>query len=244
MNSKILPKPKLILIAFFAIAMGFLETAVVVYLREILYPTGFSFPLAPISQKLATIEFLREAATLIMLVSIGWLSGRSRLEKFVLFLYTFAIWDIFYYIFLKLLINWPESLFTWDILFLIPVTWTGPVLAPVISSISMIILAYVIVSIQNEGQNTFMRLREWTILLAGAIFEFLAYIWDYSRYILHSYSPSELWTLRGKSDLFSLAVKYIPVSFNWLIFLIGELLILTSILLLFLRYKKLKQGEK
>jgi membrane protein implicated in regulation of membrane protease activity len=53
----------------------------------------------------------------------------------------FAIWDIFYYIFLWLLIGWPESFFTWDILFLLPVTWVGPVLAPVINSLTMIVLA-------------------------------------------------------------------------------------------------------
>src|SRR5450759_349753 len=184
---------RLIWLTAFAVAMGFLETSVVIYLRDILYPNGFTFPLAPISEKLATIELLREAATLVMLLAVGWMTGRTKLEKFVLFLYAFAIWDIFYYISLKMLINWPESLMTWDILFLIPVTWTGPVLSPVISSVNMIILALVVVHFTNLNKTILVSRLEWLLLLAGAILQFFSFIWDYTRFTLQHFSLGELW---------------------------------------------------
>jgi hypothetical protein len=107
-------------LTLFGISMGFLETSVVVYLREILYPNGFDFPLSMFPKHLALTEILREAATVIMLVAVGIFTGRTRTEKFGFFIFTFAVWDIFYYVFLKALLNWPESLLTWDILFLIP----------------------------------------------------------------------------------------------------------------------------
>ena len=109
-----------IIVTILSIAMGFLECAVVIYMREILYPGGFEFPLAAIEGDLALTEILREAATMVMLLAIGLMAGRNRSERFAWFLYSFAVWDIFYYVFLKILIGWPSSLLTWDILFLIP----------------------------------------------------------------------------------------------------------------------------
>ena len=121
--------------------MGYLESAVVVYLRSIYYANGFEFPMVPINKLHTITEIGREISTMIMLIGIGVFSGKDKSGKFAVFLYSFAIWDIFYYVFLKILLNWPESLFTWDILFLIPPVWTGPVIAPVISSSTMIILS-------------------------------------------------------------------------------------------------------
>ncbi|MBN2481771.1 MAG: hypothetical protein JXB19_08530, partial [Bacteroidales bacterium] len=125
-------------LTLFSIAMGFMESAVVVYIREISYPEGFDFPLVPMDNTLEVTEILREAATMIMLLAAGYLGGRTLSERFTWFLYCFAIWDIFYYVFLKLLLGWPASFMTWDILFLIPVAWTGPVITPVIISLTMI----------------------------------------------------------------------------------------------------------
>ena len=142
---------QLFTITAFAIAMGFLESAVVVYLREILYPEGFAFPLSPIPVSLALTELLREVATLIMLVGIGIIAAKRFSTGFAWFIYSFAIWDIFYYLFLKLLLDWPESLFTWDVLFLIPTTWTGPVLSPILVSLTMILLALVILVRADRG---------------------------------------------------------------------------------------------
>src|ERR1044072_1842951 len=117
-------------ISLFAISMGFLESSVVIYLRELYYPSGFQFPLQPIPMAIARVEFFRELATLIMLIGVGILSGKTRLQRFAYFVLAFGIWDLFYYLFLYLFIGWPQSLATWDILFLIPVPWVGPVWAP------------------------------------------------------------------------------------------------------------------
>ncbi len=75
-----------------------------------------------------------------MLASVGIAAERNNIQRFTYFIISFAVWDIFYYVFLKLFLNWPESLLTWNILFLIPVTWVGPVIAPVILSALMIVL--------------------------------------------------------------------------------------------------------
>lgn len=235
-------RSKIIYVSIFAIAMAFLETSVVIYLRELMYPEGFNFPLAPISPDLALTEILREAATLVMLVMVGVFIARSFAEGFAWFLYSFAIWDIFYYIFLKLLINWPESLMTWDILFLIPATWTGPVLSPVLVSLMMILLAVIIISYSYKGVKVKIRPIEWLGLIAGSIVLIVAFLWDYSIFILKEYSISEIFTMPDKTGLFDYAIGYIPVQFPWILFLGGGLFILVVIFLIWKRFRKEQSG--
>ena len=114
-------KRVIILLILFSTAMGFMESAVVIYLRHIYYPEGFRFPLVPVSNLDGITELFREFATLIMLVTISAIAGKNPVQRFAIFLLNFAIWDLAYYLFLKLFLGWPLSLFTWDILFLIPV---------------------------------------------------------------------------------------------------------------------------
>jgi len=84
----------------------------------------------------------REAATIIMLVVIAYLSGNSWVEKGIFFLWTFAFWDLFYYLSLYILIKWPPTLKTIDVLFLIPKPWIAPVWFPIgVSSVTIIIIA-------------------------------------------------------------------------------------------------------
>src|SRR5690349_1048470 len=140
----------LLWLTLFSIAMGFLESAVVIYLRALYYPHGFEFPLVLMPNTMAGVELLREAATIVMLVSIGIIAGRNTAQRFSFFIYSFAVWDIFYYIFLKVFVDWPPSFFTWDILFIIPVPWVGPVLAPCIISLTMIVLTlFVIIAAEH-----------------------------------------------------------------------------------------------
>jgi hypothetical protein len=115
----------------YAVAMGYVEAAVVVYLRGLLNTTNTTVQM----DGYLGIEIGREAATLVMLAAVGWLAGRTWSQRFAYFAYAFGIWDIIYYLFLKILIGWPESFFSPDVLFLIPVRWTGPVLAPVLISL-------------------------------------------------------------------------------------------------------------
>ncbi len=144
---------KIIFTSVLSIGMAFAEAAVVFYLREIYYPEGFTFPLKPVIDNLIGIELLREAATIIMLFSIAVLVGRKTWEQFAYFLFCFGIWDIFYYIWLKVLLDWPSSLTEWDILFLIPIPWIGPVIAPVSISILMIIFGLSIIWLFHKASE-------------------------------------------------------------------------------------------
>jgi len=82
---------------------------------------------------------VREAATLVMLLAVGGIAGRTRTTRLGYTAMAFGIWDIFYYVFLKIIYDWPKSLFDWDILFLIPLPWWGPVIAPVSIAVLMIV---------------------------------------------------------------------------------------------------------
>jgi hypothetical protein len=147
---------EILLIVIFAIAMGYLEAAVVVYLREIYYPEGFNIPikvkfhfikfgpvdeLKTFSKKLMWTEVGREFSTIVMLVTIAVLTGDSLLDGFAYFLLVFGVWDIFYYVFLKVILNWPESFSTTDVFFLIPTPWIGPVWLPILCSVIIIIVS-------------------------------------------------------------------------------------------------------
>lgn len=241
MKSVSFPFRTLWIVTLFFIAMGYIESAVVVYMREILYPGGFQFPLAPIATHLAVTEIIREFATLVVLLCIGMIAGCTFSEKFAWFLYAFAIWDIFYYVFLKLLIGWPESLMTWDILFMIPTTWVGPVLTPVIVSLTMILLAMILVF--YSGKNRIVKINRlvWALLIIGSIILILSWTWDYSGYILEHFTFREIFTF-PREDLYLIASEYIPRKFYWNLFWIGEAIILTGIGLLFRRLLKRREA--
>ncbi len=229
---------KIITITAFAVAMAFLETAVVVYMREILYPGGFRFPLSPVPVDLAVTELLREVATMVMLVTIAVLAARRFSTGFAWFLYSFAVWDIFYYVFLWLLLGWPESILTWDVLFLIPTTWTGPVLSPVLVSLTMILLAMVILVQDQKGKDTRILAREWGGLILGSLVLILGFVFDYSRHMLVHFSLFGMLDVKNP-EVLEVATRYIPGRFPWWIFAIGELIILTST---GLYYRRLKSG--
>ena len=138
---------RIILVTFLAVAFGYNEAAVVVYLRDIFHSGGFVFPLKefPIeSGKMIFVEMGREAATLIVILSVSLLAGKNRHQRVAYFMIIFAVWDIFYYIFLKAIIGWPATIMDWDVLFLIPIAWAGPVAAPIVVSAAMIFFAGII----------------------------------------------------------------------------------------------------
>ena len=219
----------LITVTSFAVAMGLLESVVVVYLREIFYPGGFAFPLAPLSDKLALIEVFREAATVLMLVCIGILAGRRFSTGFAWFIYSFAIWDIFYYVFLWVFLGWPPSLMTWDVLFLIPTTWTGPVLSPVLVSLTMILLALVILIRAERGFDSRLPGKIWAGLILGSLVLIFGFIFDYSQHMLAHFSLFEMLQVKNPEVLL-VGTSYIPHRFPWWIFGVGEGLILASTL--------------
>lgn len=126
----------IVALSAYAIAMALVESAVVIYLRELYYPLGFFIQsaedLSIIPYKILRVELWREAATIIMLAAVGYLAFKKTKEKFLAFVFTFSIWDIFYYLFLYIFLGWPPSLTTLDIYFLIPWPRVGPVWLPLI----------------------------------------------------------------------------------------------------------------
>jgi len=228
----------LLWLTVFSIAMGFLETAVVVYLRELYYPGGFKFPLVPIDTHIAVTEFWREAATIVMLISAGIIAGKNSAQRFSFFIYAFAVWDIFYYVFLKLLIDWPASLLTWDILFLIPVPWVGPVLAPCLISLTMILLTLTVVYYSGKGFPVIIKFTEWVLLILGSLIAVVSFVWDYIQYVYKGNPTDKVWTLSSKENMFQEIQNYIPQYFNWGMFISGEALILMAITLLIYRMNK------
>lgn len=222
-------------LVIFSIAMAYLESAVVVYLREIYYPEGFSFPLTPINIDIFRTEMWREIATIIMLAGIGILTGNSSSQRFAFFLLTFAIWDIFYYVFLYILLGWPSSLLTWDILFLVPIPWVGPVITSIIVSLTMIILASSLIHFKKN-----LNLNQWLLSILGSLMVIISWVLDYWIFISNQFSNGA-WILSSEKELFGSSDQYIPGSFNWYIFLIGILLLLTATASHYLKNRKIQK---
>ena len=146
-----------LIVVVFGIAFGYIEAAVVVYLRQIFHPDGFTFPMTvfgfdAISRRILLTEIGREVATIVLIFTGAWLFGHNRQQRIAYFMIIFAVWDIFYYVWLKVLIGWPASIMDWDILFLIPYTWVSPVLYPVLISITLIIFAVLILYRNSRGR--------------------------------------------------------------------------------------------
>lgn len=135
---------RLLLLAIFGIAMAHFEGVVVVYLRKVLGlldSESNKESVEKFSKKYLYIEMTREAATIIMLLMLAFSVGSSWGERIIFFLWTFAFWDLFYYLSLYILIKWPPKLTTIDVLFLIPIPWIAPVWLPIgISSITIILI--------------------------------------------------------------------------------------------------------
>lgn len=155
-----------LIVVVFSIAFGYIEAAVVAYLRQIFHPDGFTFPMTvfgtdPLFKRFLLTEIGREAATIVLIFTGAWLSGHNRQQRVAYFLIIFAVWDIFYYIWLKVLLDWPASIMDWDILFLIPVTWASPVLYPVLISATLIVFAVVILYHCSCGRPIRATLPDW-----------------------------------------------------------------------------------
>ncbi len=193
----------LLWLGLFALAFGYIEAAVVIYLREPYYPGGFQFPLVDISTRLLWTEVIREAATLLVLLSVAWLSvpgttTRHNLRRFAIFAYCFAIWDLAYYLALKLLVDWPTSLLDWDVLFLIPFPWTGPVLAPVLVSLILVVAAVLVLRLPEDRPPT-IRPADWLVETLAVLVIIVSFLWNHP----------------------TLAAQEVPRYFPWWLFGLG-----------------------
>ncbi|HOV10769.1 MAG TPA: hypothetical protein PLL90_03285 [Bacteroidales bacterium] len=229
---------KIFWIVLFSIAMGYLESAVVVYIRELYYPEGFTFPMVLISERIMITEFFREAATMLMLLGIAIIAGRSAIERFAYFILCFGIWDIFYYAFLYVILGWPQSLLTWDVLFFIPVTWIGPVLAPLINSVTMIVLAALLLFFKYKNGAVKTGWLVWTLLITGSLVVIISYTMDYVGFMSEKFTFFQQMDLGNSREVLEYALSYIPHTFIWWVFVVGLAMHITAIL--FIMTKNMK----
>ncbi len=195
----------------FAIAMAWVEAASVFYIRALVdriepYQTD---PL-PLNQAmhgaLSSVELWREAATLVMIATLGMLAGRTWRRRAGYAALAFGAWDIFYYVFLRLISSWPRTLLDWDILFLLPLPWWGPVLAPV--SIALVMILWGTLATQSGDDATDAR---WARALAcvGIVLALGVFMIDSWRALLDD---------RGA------VLQVLPTTFNWPLFWVALLL--------------------
>jgi hypothetical protein len=154
----------------FGAAMAWMESATVVYLRMLVGRINpYQLNPLPRNDALGNTELVREVATLAMLVAVGWLAGRNRRARLCYALIAFGVWDILYYVFLAMIVGWPQSLWDWDVLFLIPLPWWGPVIAPVMIAALMMVGGTLVTQfgVTQFGDARFWP-RRWSLALTAA----------------------------------------------------------------------------
>jgi hypothetical protein len=200
-------KSRLTAVAVFALAMAWVEAAVVLYLR-VLVDRIQPYQADPLPRfgGLGEAELIREASTLLMLLAVGWLAGRNVRTRLAFSFLAFGVWDIAYYVFLVPLTGWPRSLLDWDILFLIPVPWWGPVIAPV--AVSLLVIAGGLSIILLEERQKPAGFRRWMAAVALAGMGLILYAFTADAFQVAG---------RGLERI----RQELPADFGWNAFLIG-----------------------
>ena len=203
-------------VVIYATAMALVESAVVTYLRVFMDVVDPYQPPPPdVPAWLIYTEMAREAATLVMLVAVGWLAGRNSRSRLGYFLVAFGLWDILYYVFLVPLSGWPRSLLDWDILFLIPLPWWGPVLAPVSIAALMVVGGTLISQFEHEQRALWPGRGAWWLSLGGGLLALYVFMVD----ALHAPDWSE-----------EMLRNILPTSFNWPLFVVALALMSAPVL--------------
>ena len=196
-----------LIVVAFAIAMAWVEAASVFYIRALVDRIEpYQVEPLPINDALGNVELWREAATLVMLAAVGMLAGRTWRRRVGYAAIAFGTWDIFYYVFLRVMTGWPKTLLDWDILFLLPLPWWGPVLAPVSIAVVMILWGTLVTQSGDRGSEA-----RWSWALAGmgialALAIFMIDAW---RALPH-----------GRDAV----LQVLPTTFNWPLFVVALLL--------------------
>jgi len=192
------------LVSLYAVAMAWVESAVVYYLRthlDRLEPYQLN-PL-PLLGGLGPVELGRELATLIMLFTVGVLAGRTWRARVGYLVLAFGVWDIFYYLFLKLMCGWPHSLLDWDILFLLPLPWWGPVLAPMLIALLMIIWGTLASQFERVDPPSLSNWGVWVLNFIGVVLALYVFMAD---------------AIRVSAGGVAVLRNLLPTYFNWPLF--------------------------
>jgi hypothetical protein len=203
-------------VVLFAIAMAWMESATVYYLRVLVdriepYQTN---PL-PIHGEIGPVELVREAATLVMLFAVGALAGKTWYARFGYSAIAFGVWDIHYYVFLRIMCGWPRTLLDWDVLFLLPLPWWGPVLAPV--SIALLMIVWGTLATQTSALRpvTSLTWKLWGLTWIGIALALYVFMAD---------------SIRTLPQGIQVVTTTLPESFNWPLFCVALCLMAAPIL--------------
>jgi hypothetical protein len=204
------------IVMVFAIAMAWVEAASVFYVRALVdriepYQAD-PLPQETMAGALGYVELWREAATLVMIATLGVLAGRTWLRRAGYAAMAFGVWDIFYYVFLRLVSGWPRTLLDWDILFLLPLPWWGPVLAPV--SIALVMIVWGTLATQWGESATGVR-STWALACVGIALALTVFMIDAGRAL---------------PDGRDAVLQVLPTTFNWELFWVALLLIASPVL--------------
>lgn len=169
---------RLLPVALFAVAFAYCEASVVVYLRKIVGVVEPWTDASVYDAAIGAVEFGREAATLVLLAALGWACGRNAQTRFGFALFAFGIWDILYYFWLKILIGWPASLLTPDILFLIPLPWWGPVVTPILIAVLLAAAGAAAIVRDERGRTVRIGPLDGSMMAAGVALMLWAFMAD------------------------------------------------------------------
>ncbi len=197
----------------YAVALALLEAVVVVYLRALYYPQGGLFPMVAFAPEMIPVEMAREVATMVLLLAPAALVTRSALQRFGWFCVLFGVWDLFYYIWLRVLIGWPADILEWDILFLLPVPWLGPVLAPCLVSMGLIVFGVLLL----RGRRP--RPWHWVALVFGALVILSALVWEPVQHLLRN--GHGIWSMQALAGGAGGLEGHVPERFPWWLFAMG-----------------------
>ena len=199
------------IVVAFAVAMAWVEAAAVFYIRALVDRIEpYQVNPLPINGALGNVELCREAATLVMIGAVGLLAGRTWRRRAGYAAIAFGTWDIFYYVFLRLISGWPKTIFDWDILFLLPLPWWGPVLAPVSIATVMIVWGTLATRSREARGNRWA----WALGAAGiglALAVFMADAW------------------RALPEGREAVLQALPTRFNWPLFRVALLLMASPV---------------
>jgi hypothetical protein len=208
-------KKRWLIVFVFAVAMAWLEAATVVYLRTLVgrIEPYQAAPL-PISVGLGQTEVIREAATLVMLLMVGLLAGRTWRSRLAYSMIAFGVWDIFYYVFLAVIASWPRSLLDWDVLFLIPLPWWGPVLAPVLIALLLAGGGTLIAGYDQPERPIWPGWKAWLLNNVGVLLALYVFMSDAMKV-----EPQGAEAVR----------RVLPTTFNWPLFVVALILLAAPI---------------
>lgn len=207
--------PNLTILTVYAVAMAFLESAVVVYMRQLYYADDPRqiFPLKFLSAYDTAMELSREAATVIMILTVALLAERSsRTRTFAAFVFVFGVWDLFYYLWLKVLIDWPQSWLDWDVLFLIPSVWLSPWICPALIALMFVVWGFLTL---RTADDRCLTMRSVMLFVAGAGLALMAFL-----------QPAIAVLIEGGTAALS---QYTPGRFWWWLFIPGYLLMICGL---------------